>query len=93
MAGPSPELIANIDDTVHQMRENIDKISQRGERLNSLELKTDQLNDSVNLWRRSANKVRKRMWRESMCTACSVFGGIAILAVIVVPVVVLRIRK
>lgn len=92
MAGPSPELRTNIDDTVHQMRENINKVSQRGERLDDIQLKADRLASSAGLYRRGANKIRKQM-RRSMWTACFVFGGIVILAAVIAVVVVLRMRK
>lgn len=51
-----------IDDTVGVMRENINKVSQRGERLDSLQDKTDNLATSAQGFRRGANRVRKQMW-------------------------------
>ncbi|EHL00798.1 putative Synaptobrevin like protein [Glarea lozoyensis 74030] len=48
-----------IDDTVGVMRENINKVSQRGERLDSLQDKTDNLAVSAQGFRRGANRVRK----------------------------------
>lgn len=51
-----------IDDTVGVMRENINKVSQRGERLDSLQDKTDNLAVSAQGFRRGANRVRKQMW-------------------------------
>ena len=44
------------------MRENINKVSQRGERLDSLQDKTDNLATSAQGFRRGANRVRKQMW-------------------------------
>jgi hypothetical protein len=41
------------------MRENINKVSQRGERLDSLQDKTDNLAVSAQGFRRGANRVRK----------------------------------
>jgi vesicle-associated membrane protein 4 len=51
-----------IDDTVGVMRENINKVSQRGERLDALQDKTDNLAVSAQGFRRGANRVRKQMW-------------------------------
>lgn len=51
-----------IDDTVGVMRDNINKVSQRGERLDSLQDKTDNLAVSAQGFRRGANRVRKQMW-------------------------------
>jgi vesicle-associated membrane protein 4 len=43
------------------MRENINKVSQRGERLDSLQDKTDNLAVSAQGFRRGANRVRKQV--------------------------------
>jgi len=50
-----------IDDTVGVMRENINKVSQRGERLDALQDKTDNLAVSAQGFRRGANRVRKQV--------------------------------
>ncbi|KAJ6618116.1 synaptobrevin-domain-containing protein [Mycena sp. CBHHK59/15] len=50
---------AQIDDTVGIMRENITKVAERGERLDSLQDKTDNLAVSAQGFRRGANRVRK----------------------------------
>ncbi|KAH9475904.1 SNAP receptor, synaptobrevin [Psilocybe cubensis] len=67
-AGPSQgnaktaAIQAQIDDTVGIMRENITKVAERGERLDSLQDKTDNLAVSAQGFRRGANRVRKNMW-------------------------------
>ena len=43
------------------MRDNINKVSQRGERLDSLQDKTDNLAVSAQGFRRGANRVRKQV--------------------------------
>jgi hypothetical protein len=57
---PSIALQADIDDTIAVMHENIRKVSQRGERLDSLQDKTDNLAVSAQGFRRGANRVRKQ---------------------------------
>jgi len=82
-------LQAQIDDTVGVMRENINKVSQRGERLDSLQDKTDNLAVSAQGFRRGANRVRKQMWWKDMkMRMCLIFGIIILLIVIIVPSVV-----
>jgi hypothetical protein len=44
------------------MRDNITKVSDRGERLDALQDKTDNLQRSAQGFRRGANRVRKAMW-------------------------------
>lgn len=75
-----------IDDTVGVMRENINKVSQRGERLDSLQDKTDNLAVSAQGFRRGANRVRKQMWWKDMkMRVCLVVVIIILIIVIVVP--------
>lgn len=82
-------LQAQIDDTVGVMRENINKVSQRGERLDSLQDKTDNLAVSAQGFRRGANRVRKQMWWKDMkMRMCLIAGIIILLVVIIVPAVV-----
>ncbi|ORY12302.1 synaptobrevin-domain-containing protein, partial [Clohesyomyces aquaticus] len=52
-------LQAEIDSTVGIMRDNINKVSERGARLDSLQDKTDNLAVSAQGFRRGANRVRK----------------------------------
>ncbi|KAI9737864.1 MAG: SNAP receptor, synaptobrevin [Cirrosporium novae-zelandiae] len=82
-------LQAQIDDTVGVMRENINKVSQRGERLDSLQDKTDNLAVSAQGFRRGANRVRKQMWWKDMkMRMWLIIGIIVLLIVIIVPSVV-----
>lgn len=68
------------------MRENINKVSQRGERLDSLQDKTDNLAVSAQGFRRGANRVRKQMWWKDMrIRICIIIGIILLLVVIIVP--------
>lgn len=59
---PSPveerlaKLQAEVDATVSVMRDNINKVSERGERLDSLQDKTDNLAVSAQAFRRAANR-------------------------------------
>ncbi|KAJ5787599.1 Synaptobrevin [Penicillium paradoxum] len=79
-------LQAQIDDTVGVMRENINKVSQRGENLDSLQDKTDNLAVSAQGFRRGANRVRKDMWWKDMkMRVCLVICVIVLLVVIIVP--------
>ncbi|KAF1991370.1 synaptobrevin [Aulographum hederae CBS 113979] len=82
-------LQAEIDSTVGIMRDNINKVSERGERLDSLQDKTDNLAVSAQGFRRGANRVRKQMWWKDMkMRMCIIVGIIILLIVIIVPSVV-----
>lgn len=82
-------LQAQIDDTVGVMRDNINKVSQRGERLDALQDKTDNLAVSAQGFRRGANRVRKQMWWKDMkMRVCLIVGIIILLLIIIVPTVI-----
>jgi len=79
---------AQIDDTVGIMRENINKVAERGERLDSLQDKTDNLAVSAQGFRRGANRVRKNMWWKDMKMRIIIGVGVVILLIIIiVPIV------
>jgi len=79
-------LQAEIDSTVGIMRDNINKVSERGERLDSLQDKTDNLAVSAQGFRRGANRVRKQMWWKDMKMRMCIIAGIVILIVVVIVV-------
>lgn len=71
------------------MRDNINKVAERGERLDSIENKTDNLAISAQGFRRGANRVRKDMWwKDFKMRLCIIFGIIIVLIVIIVPIAV-----
>ncbi|EAW08811.1 SNAP receptor SNC2 [Aspergillus clavatus NRRL 1] len=80
------EIDKKIQETVDTMRSNIFKVSERGERLDSLQDKTDNLAVSAQGFRRGANRVRKQMWWKDMkMRVCLVICVILLLVVIIVP--------
>jgi len=89
-AGPSQgnsktaAIQAQIDDTVGIMRENITKVAERGERLEALQDKTDNLAVSAQGFRRGANRVRKNMWWKDMKMRIIIGTSILIIVVIIV---------
>jgi vesicle-associated membrane protein 4 len=80
-----------IDDTVIVMQQNIKKVAQRGERLDSLQDTTDDLSVSAKHFRRGTNRVRKLMWLKDMkIVLCLVIGVILVIAVFVSIIVTKR---
>lgn len=71
---------------MRQMQDNLNKASQRGDRLDALQDKTDNLATSAQGFRRGANRVRKQMWWKDMkMRICIIVGIIILLVVIIVP--------
>ncbi|KAF9787851.1 synaptobrevin [Thelephora terrestris] len=87
-AGGNPKtaaIQAQIDDTVGIMRDNITKVAERGERLDQLQDKTDNLAISAQGFRRGADRVRKNMWWKDM--KMRIIIGVVIVVIIVIIVV------
>ncbi|KAL2136010.1 hypothetical protein VTI74DRAFT_5897 [Chaetomium olivicolor] len=83
------QIQAQIDDTVGVMRENLNKVADRGARLDHLQDKTDNLAQSAQSFRRGANQVRKKMWWKDMkMRIWLAIGIIVLLAIIIIPAVV-----
>ncbi|KAM6482926.1 synaptobrevin [Trichoderma sp. SZMC 28011] len=71
------------------MHDNMNKVAQRGQNLDALQDKTNNLAESAQDFRRGANRVRKAMWWKDMkMRVCIVVGIILLLVVIIVPSVV-----
>jgi len=83
------QIQAQIDETVGVMRENINKVNERGENLDSLQNKTDNLAVSAQGFRRGANQVRKRMWwKDVKMRIVIIIAIVALLCVIIIPAAV-----
>ena len=51
-----------VDQVVGIMHDNISKVMDRGERLDSLQTKTDDLQQGALQFKRGASRVRQQMW-------------------------------
>ncbi|KAL3234829.1 Uncharacterized protein RNJ44_02617 [Nakaseomyces bracarensis] len=82
-------LQAEIDDTVDIMRNNINKVAERGEMLNSIDDDAENLAMSAQGFKRGANRVRKQMWwKDLKMRMCLFLAAVLLLVVIIVPIVV-----
>jgi len=83
------QIQAQIDETVGVMRDNINRVNERGENLDALQDKTDNLAVSAQGFRRGANQVRKRMWwKDVKMRLLIVLAIIILLCVIIIPAAV-----
>jgi vesicle-associated membrane protein 4 len=57
------EVQSQVNEVVGIMQQNIDKVMERGERLDTLQNKTEDLNQSAGNFRRGASQVRRQMVR------------------------------
>ncbi|KAI9228043.1 MAG: synaptobrevin-domain-containing protein [Piptocephalis tieghemiana] len=78
-----------VDEVVGIMQNNIDKVMERGENLNSINAKAEDLERGAMNFRSGANRVRKRMWWKDMKLRIIIAIVIIILlVVIIVPIAV-----
>lgn len=75
-----------MQSTINTMRNNINMANERGERIDNLQDKTDNLAVSAQGFRRGANRVRKQMWWKDMkMRICIIVGIIILLLIIILP--------
>jgi len=75
------------------MRDNLKSVAERGERLDTLQDKTENLSVSAQGFRRGANKVRKQMWWKDMKMRIIIVVTIIILLLIIILPIVLNNKK
>ncbi|CAM0139653.1 Vesicle membrane receptor protein (v-SNARE) [Umbelopsis sp. WA50703] len=71
-----------VDEVVNIMQDNIDKVMQRGERLDDLRGKTEDLQATAGHFRRGANQVRKRMWWKDL--KWKIIIGVTVLVILAI---------
>jgi len=73
-----------IDDTVNVMKKNLESVAQRGEHIDQLQDKSENLNQSAQGFRRGANRVRKQMWWKNMKMRIWIIVGIIVLLLLII---------
>lgn len=86
----STQYEANLTQGIHNavgvMHENLEKVSVRGQSLNALQDRAENLATSSQCFRQSANRVRKQMWwKEVKMRLCLVVGVATLLCIIIIP--------
>ena len=66
------------------MKKNLESVAQRGEHIDQLQDKSENLNQSAQGFRRGANRVRKQMWWKNMKMRIWIIVGIIILLLIII---------
>eukprot|EP00835_Amoeboradix_gromovi_P001955 NODE_100_length_20777_cov_0.240884.p17 type:complete len:126 gc:universal NODE_100_length_20777_cov_0.240884:5662-6039(+) len=78
------QLQSEVNEVVGIMQDNIHKVMERGEQLDQLQTKTDDLQQSSMQFRRGANRVRRQMWWRDMKVKLLIGGTIIIIIIIIV---------
>ncbi|KAJ3085565.1 hypothetical protein HK102_014041 [Quaeritorhiza haematococci] len=87
MAAPQNKTTAvqqQVDEVVGIMQDNIHKVMQRGEQLDTLQNKTENLQNSSMQFKKGASRVRKQMWWKNMKMNLIIGGVIAAVLIIVI---------
>ncbi|KAJ1498541.1 hypothetical protein HMI54_005215 [Coelomomyces lativittatus] len=79
---------AQVDEVVGIMQNNIEKVMERGEKLESLATKTEDLQQSSLQFKKGATKVRQAMWWKDLKIKIIIaIVVIIILIIILVPII------
>ena len=73
-----------VDEVVNIMQQNIDKVMERGEKLDDLHNKTEDLQQSSSQFKRNASTLRKKMWWKDMKLKLLIAAVIIIILVIII---------
>jgi len=84
---------AQVDQVKGIMMENIDKVIDRGEQIDGLVTRTEQLHNQAADFRQQGTRVRRRMWYQNMKTKLIVLGIVIALILIIILSVYHGIRK
>ena len=71
---------AQVDEVVGIMRNNVEKVLERDQKLNELDEKADALQDGASQFEKSAGKLKNKFWVENM--KMIIIGGIIILLIL-----------
>ncbi|KAI9145974.1 synaptobrevin [Paraphysoderma sedebokerense] len=75
---------AQVNEVVGIMQNNIEKVMERGEKLDSLANKTEDLQQSSMQFKKGATKVRKQMWWKDMKLRLMIAAVVILLIIIIV---------
>ncbi|KAK3823583.1 MAG: synaptobrevin [Benniella sp.] len=78
------QLQQQVDDVVGIMQQNIDAMKDRGEKLDSLQSKTSDLEQGAIQFRKGASGVRRQMWWKNMKWRLVVGAGVLIILAIII---------
>lgn len=89
---PSPsktkQVQSQVDEVVGIMQNNIEKVMERGEKLDTLATKTEDLQQSSMQFKKGATKVRKAMWWKDMKIKLVIaLVVILILVIVLIPII------
>lgn len=83
------QLQNTLDETTGVMRDNIRQMNERGEILQDIDTRADELQNNASMFNKTANQVRKDMWKKNLkLKLCVAIIIIVILIVIIVPIVI-----
>ncbi|TPX64895.1 hypothetical protein SpCBS45565_g05545 [Spizellomyces sp. 'palustris'] len=92
-SGKTAQVQDQVNEVVGIMQDNINKVVQRGEQLDTLQDKTEDLQNSSLQFKRGANRVRKQMWWKDMKMKLILGGVIAAILIIIIVSVISSTKK
>ena len=77
------ELQKSIDGVADTMRENVTKVLERGEKIDSLEMRSQELLLTATRFEKQSRRARRKMWLKKWKTAFTIATVIVVVAAIV----------
>ncbi|ORX77838.1 synaptobrevin, partial [Basidiobolus meristosporus CBS 931.73] len=73
-----------VDEVVNIMQDNVNRVMERGERLDTLNNKAEDLENGALQFRRGANRVRKNMWWKNFRLKLIIIAIVVIILLVVI---------
>jgi hypothetical protein len=79
------EIESNVKQTTELLNKNVEKVIERGERLENITERSELLHNSSHTFRSRTTQLRRKMWLKNRClVATIVVIGLAIVALIII---------
>ncbi|XP_043917083.1 vesicle-associated membrane protein 8-like [Protopterus annectens] len=78
------ELQSQVDDVKNIMTQNIDRVLERGERLDDLIVKTDDLQATAESFQKTSTKIARKMWWKNTKMIIIIVVIVAVIVLIII---------
>ncbi|XP_059174068.1 vesicle-associated membrane protein 8-like [Physella acuta] len=81
-------LQTEVSEVTSLLKDNVEKVLQRGERIDTLQTRSEDLECNSNNFKRSAVQIRKKMWWKN-CKMMCILGSVIFLIIAIIIIIIL----
>ncbi|CAG5118552.1 unnamed protein product, partial [Candidula unifasciata] len=84
------QLQTEVSEVTSLLKNNVEKVLERGERIDTLQSRSEDLENSSTHFRSSAVKIRKKMWWNNCKMTCIIATVVTLIIIIIVVVILVE---